>query len=73
MYVVNQWHENVVLTPLQYFVLSRLDGTQDRDRLLAEAGVALATGQLKCEGTSESLAAAIDAALGELCGKGLLV
>jgi methyltransferase-like protein len=72
-YVINQWHENVVLTPLQYLVLSRLDGTHDRDRLLAEAGVSLATGQLQHEGTPESLAAAIDAALGELCGKGLLI
>jgi len=71
--LVNQIHENAVLDDVQNFIASRLDGQWDRAALLEELDQAVASGQLKIEGDSQTAAEALDSALSEFCKRALLV
>ena len=71
--LVNQQHENVVLNDVQNYLLSQLDGQCDRVALSDSISRAVAAGGLTIDTRHQSVLAAIDAALAEICDKALLV
>ena len=71
--LVNQVHENVMLDPLQTFLVPQLDGSRDVSELIGAAQQAIADGRLTPPPGNLPLSKTIETALIQLCDAILLV
>jgi len=71
--LTNQMHENVLLDDLQFYVLSRLDGCNDRTVLLEKLGQAIDRGELETDKDRQSLPEALEKALAFFSRNALLI
>jgi methyltransferase-like protein len=71
--LTNQIHENILLDDLQFYVLSRLDGSNNRTALLEQLHQAIDSGELKTDRDSQPLPEALDTILAFFSRNALLI
>jgi SAM-dependent methyltransferase/methyltransferase-like protein len=71
--LTNQMHDNTLFDDLQFYVLSRLDGCNNRTRLLGELRQAVDSGELKTDKDQQSLPETLDTTLAFFARNALLI
>lgn len=71
--LTNQMHENVLLDDLQFYVLSQLDGSNNRTAILQKLQQAIDRGELKTNKDQQPLPETLDATLAFFSRSALLI